>query len=79
MVDLSHTFEMTSLGAFEMTGFSAQLKHPVISTERSDERSLCWVFCEIEGADGRSLTCVRDDRFEGFRDDRFEGFRDDKL
>ena len=48
MVDLSHTFEMTSLGTFEMTGlgtfemarFSAELKHLVISTERSDERSL---------------------------------------
>ena len=67
MVDLSHAFEMTGLGTFEMARFSAQLKHLVISTERSDERSLCWVFCEIEGADGRSLTCVRDDRFGNIR------------
>jgi len=79
MVDLSHTFEMTGLGTFEMARFSAELKHPVISTERSDERSLCWVFCEIEGADGRSLTYVRDDKFGNVRDDRFGNIRNGKV
>jgi len=45
----------------------------------TDCKGPAWFCWEIEGADGRSLTCVRDDRFGNVRDDKLGNVRDDKF